>query len=63
MLRRYGPRQPEAGHRIQGQCPRDGSQDPCGIAFDSAGNLLVAEQQGGGVKRLTLKDQGDTVCG
>ncbi len=39
-----------------------GLRTPRGIAFDTAGNLLVAEQQGGGIRRLTLKDEGDTVC-
>ena len=39
-----------------------GLRTPRGIAFDTAGNLLVAEQQGGGIRRLTLKDDGDTVC-
>jgi glucose/arabinose dehydrogenase len=39
-----------------------GLRTPRGIAIDTAGNLLVVEQQGGGVKRLVLKEQGDAVC-
>ncbi|KAK3373654.1 soluble quino protein glucose/sorbosone dehydrogenase [Lasiosphaeria ovina] len=39
-----------------------GLRTPRGIAMDPAGNLLVAEQQGGTIRRLTLKDQGSTVC-
>jgi len=39
-----------------------GLRTPRGIAMDTEGALLVAEQQGGAVRRLTLKDQGSTVC-
>lgn len=39
-----------------------GLRSPRGIALDSAGNLLVAEQQGGSVRRLVLKEEGDQVC-
>ncbi len=39
-----------------------GLKTPRGIAFDTEGNLLVAEQQGGSIRRLTLKDEGSNVC-
>jgi len=39
-----------------------GLKTPRGIAMDTQGALLVAEQNGGAVRRLTLKDSGDTVC-
>ncbi|KAM7213102.1 soluble quino protein glucose dehydrogenase [Rhypophila decipiens] len=39
-----------------------GLRTPRGIAMDTEGALLVAEQAGGAVRRLTLKDQGNTVC-
>ncbi|KAH8897906.1 soluble quino protein glucose dehydrogenase [Thozetella sp. PMI_491] len=35
---------------------------PRGIAMDTEGNLLVAEQQGGRVRRLSLTDEGSNVC-
>jgi hypothetical protein len=39
-----------------------GLKSPRGIVFDSEGALLVAEQQGGSIRRLTLKDDGTNVC-
>ncbi|KAK0643959.1 soluble quino protein glucose/sorbosone dehydrogenase [Cercophora newfieldiana] len=39
-----------------------GLRTPRGIAMDTEGALLVAEQQGGAVRRLTLKDVGNNVC-
>lgn len=39
-----------------------GLRSPRGIAMDTEGALLVAEQAGGSVRRLTLKDQGNIVC-
>ncbi|KAK3372679.1 soluble quino protein glucose/sorbosone dehydrogenase [Podospora didyma] len=39
-----------------------GLRTPRGIAMDTEGALLVSEQQGGTIRRLTLKDQGSTVC-
>ena len=39
-----------------------GLRSPRGIAQDSAGNLLIAEQQGGSVRRLVLKEEGNEVC-
>jgi hypothetical protein len=39
-----------------------GLRTPRGIAMDTEGALLVAEQQGGAVRRLTLKDVGSNVC-
>ncbi len=39
-----------------------GLRTPRGIVLDSAGNLLVAETQGGTVRRLVLKEDGDKVC-
>lgn len=41
----------------------NGLKTPRGIVFDSAGNLLVVEQGGGGVRRVVLTDNGGTdVC-
>ena len=39
-----------------------GLKTPRGIAMDTEGALLVAEQQGGAVRRLTLKEVGTNVC-
>lgn len=39
-----------------------GLRTPRGIAMDTQGALLVAEQNGGAVRRLTLKESGNTVC-
>jgi glucose/arabinose dehydrogenase len=39
-----------------------GLRGPRHIVVDTAGNLLVAEQQGGNVKRLVLQDSGQDVC-
>jgi glucose/arabinose dehydrogenase len=39
-----------------------GLRGPRGIAFDTEGNLLVAEQQGGNLLRIVLKESGDSVC-
>lgn len=39
-----------------------GLRTPRGIAMDTEGALLVAEQAGGAIRQLTLKDQGSTVC-
>jgi len=40
-----------------------GMRTPRGIAMDSQGNLLVVEQQGGGVKRLVMEETADgSVC-
>lgn len=39
-----------------------GLRTPRGIAMDTEGALLVAEQAGGSIRRLTLKDQGNIVC-
>jgi len=39
-----------------------GLKTPRGIAMDTEGALLVAEQNGGAVRRLTLKEVGTNVC-
>jgi glucose/arabinose dehydrogenase len=39
-----------------------GLRTPRGIAQDSEGNLLIAEQAGGSIRRLVLKENGDEVC-
>ncbi len=39
-----------------------GLKAPRSISIDTAGSLLVAEQQGGGIKHLNITDYGDTVC-
>lgn len=41
----------------------NGLRVPRHIAFDSEGNLLVAEQGGGGIRRIVLQDNGGiNVC-
>lgn len=39
-------------------------KSPRDIVFDTAGNLLVAEQAGGGIRRVVLSEDesGDSVC-
>jgi glucose/arabinose dehydrogenase len=39
-----------------------GLSGPRHIVIDTAGNLLVAEQRGGNIKRLVLQDSGEDVC-
>ncbi|KAK3341988.1 soluble quino protein glucose/sorbosone dehydrogenase [Lasiosphaeria hispida] len=39
-----------------------GLKTPRGIVMDTEGALLVSEQQGGAVRRLTLKEVGSNVC-
>jgi len=39
-----------------------GLSGPRHIVVDTANNLLVAEQQGGNVRRLVLQDSGTNVC-
>jgi glucose/arabinose dehydrogenase len=56
---RYQPKM-AAGYKVSALAT--GLRQPRGIVVDTAGNLLVAEQTGGNVKRLVIKDQGDTVC-
>ncbi|CAG8977622.1 hypothetical protein HYALB_00011725 [Hymenoscyphus albidus] len=40
----------------------NGLKSPRGLVFDTAGNLLVVEQGGGGVRQIKLTDDGTTVC-
>ena len=39
-----------------------GLRSPRGIVFDTAGNLLIVEQGGGGVRLVTLAESGGSVC-
>lgn len=39
-----------------------GLKAPRGMVFDTAGNLLVVEQGGGGVRLVTLAESGGSVC-
>jgi hypothetical protein len=54
--------QPKMGSGYKVTTIATGLRQPRHIVLDSAGNLLVAEQSGGGVKRLVLKENGDSVC-
>jgi glucose/arabinose dehydrogenase len=53
---------PKMGTGYKSSVLATGLRTPRGIAMDSAGQLLVVEQNGGGVKLLKLKEQGETVC-
>jgi glucose/arabinose dehydrogenase len=54
---------PKMGTGYKANVIATGLRTPRGIATDSEGNLLVVEQQGGGVKRLVMEEQADgTVC-
>ena len=57
-----GRYQPKMGAGFKSSVLATGLSTPRHITFDTAGNLLVAQQSGGSVKLLKLKDQGDTVC-
>ncbi len=56
---RYRPRM---GTGYKANLLATGLRSPRGIAMDAAGNLLVVEQQGGSVRRLVLKEDGENVC-
>ncbi|KAI1775919.1 soluble quino protein glucose dehydrogenase [Hypoxylon cercidicola] len=40
----------------------NGMRYPRGLVFDTAGNLLISEQGGSGVRRVVLTESGETVC-
>jgi glucose/arabinose dehydrogenase len=54
--------QPKMGTGYKSAAIATGLQSPRHIVIDAAGNLLVAEGNSGSVRRLVLKETGDTVC-
>lgn len=54
--------QPKMGSGYKSAVIATGLRSPRHIVVDTAGNLLVAEGGSGSVRRLVLKEQGDTVC-
>ncbi|KAI0173093.1 soluble quino protein glucose dehydrogenase [Hypoxylon sp. FL1284] len=40
----------------------NGLKSPRGLAFDSSGALLISEQAGGGIRWVSLTENGDSVC-
>jgi len=54
--------QPKLGSGYKSSVIATGLRSPRHIVVDSAGNLLVAEGGSGSVRRLVLKDNGDSVC-
>jgi glucose/arabinose dehydrogenase len=57
-----GRYQPKMGSGYKSSVIATGLRSPRHIVVDTAGNLLVAEGGSGSVRRLVLKEQGDTVC-
>ncbi|OIW26202.1 soluble quino protein glucose dehydrogenase [Coniochaeta ligniaria NRRL 30616] len=57
-----GRYQPKMGSGYKSAVIATGLQQPRHIVVDTAGNLLVAEGGSGSVRRLVLKEQGETVC-
>lgn len=54
---------PVAAAGVQTRVVMNGLRSPRGVVFDTAGNLLVVEQGGGGIRYIKLTDNGGTnVC-
>ena len=54
---------PTWGSGFSGRVVMNGLKSPRGLVFDSAGNLLIVESGGSGVRLVTLTDNGGTdVC-
>jgi glucose/arabinose dehydrogenase len=57
-----GRYQPKMGLGYNSSVFATGLKTPRGIVVDTAGNVLVVEQNGGSVRRIVVKDQGNIAC-